>query len=124
MSDEMHSADLILGARNLLGQIADKWSVLILGTLCHEALRFNAIKHRLNGVTQKALTEALRRLERNGIIDRRILPGPPLGVEYSVTALGRTLEPALVALHSWSLNHYAEVERARWAYDDCSTPCR
>jgi len=60
-------------SRLLLDQIADKWSVLILAALCHEPLRFNAVKRRLEGITQKALTQSLRRLERNGIVARRVV---------------------------------------------------
>lgn len=61
-------------SRLLLDQIADKWSVLILAALCQKPLRFNELKRYLDGITQKALTQALRRLERNGILDRRVIP--------------------------------------------------
>ncbi|MDB5503543.1 MAG: hypothetical protein JWR89_3445, partial [Tardiphaga sp.] len=77
--------------RHVLDLIADKWSVLILGVLFDEPTRFNALKRRLGGITQKALVDALRRLERSGIVGRRVLTGSPVAVEYSVTPLGRTL---------------------------------
>lgn len=104
-------------SRFLLDQIADKWSVLILAALCPGPLRFNAIRRSLDGITQKALTAALRRLERNGIVDRRVHPGPPVAVEYAITPLGRTLEGPFTALHAWTMEHLPAVERARRAFD-------
>lgn len=104
-------------SRLILDQIADKWSVLILAALCNEPLRFNALKRRLNGITQKALTQALRRLERNGIVERRVVPVSPVAVEYRLTPLGRTLQKPFWALYEWSLNHKWEVEQAQQEFD-------
>lgn len=103
--------------RPILDQIADKWSVMILAVICHEPARFNAIKRRLEGVTQKALTQALRRLERNGIVSRRVLPGPPVKVEYALTPMGRTLEQPFAALYAWAQDHASEIARAQQDYD-------
>lgn len=105
------------GSRVLLDQIADKWSVLVLAALCDGPMRFNAIKRALDGVTQKALTECLRRLERNGIVSRRVIAASPVAVEYAITPLGRTLEPLFVSLHAWSSSYLPEVERARARFD-------
>lgn len=113
--DEVFSA--ACATRPILDQIADKWSVMILAVICHQPSRFNAIRRRLEGVTQKALTQALRRLERNGLVSRRVIPGPPVAVEYSVTPMGRTLQEPFAALHAWALDHAAEVGRARAEYD-------
>lgn len=104
-------------SRMLLDQIADKWSIAILGALCEKPLRFNELKRRLDGVTQKALTEALRRLERNGIVERRVLQGSPIAVEYSVTALGCTLKEVFYALNKWSVDHLPAVQQAQRDYD-------
>ena len=104
-------------SRLILDQIADKWSVLILASLCSEPLRFNALKRRLEGVTHKALTQALRRLERNGILSRRVLTGPPLGVEYALTSLGDSLKKPFEVLYAWTTTHEAEVIRARQRFD-------
>lgn len=75
-------------SRLLLDQITDKWSVLILGSLCEKPLRFNEIRRRLDGITQKALTQSLRRLERSGILARRVIASSQVAVEYSITPLG------------------------------------
>ena len=104
-------------SRRLLDQIADKWSVLILAALCDGPLRFNAIKRRLEGITQKALTQSLRRLERNGIVARRVIAASPVAVEYRVTPLGRTLKQPFQALHAWTVDHLPDVEQARQVFD-------
>ena len=108
-------------SRPILDQIADKWSMLILAVLCTEPQRFNAIKRRLEGVTQKALTQTLRRLERNGLVARRIIPVSPIGVEYSLTPLGCTLQQPFAALYAWTVDHLAELEQARQAFDQRRT---
>ncbi|XTZ39885.1 winged helix-turn-helix transcriptional regulator [Salmonella enterica] len=103
--------------RLLLDQITDKWSVSILFALCSKPLRFNEIKRCLEGITQKSLTQCLRRLERNGIISRRVIPSSQVAVEYSITALGRTLEAPFQALFNWTIEHAAAVTLAQVAFD-------
>jgi DNA-binding HxlR family transcriptional regulator len=104
--------------RVLFEQIADKWSMMVLSVLDDGPVRFNAIKRRLEGVTQKALTECLRRLERNGFISRRVIPTSPIGVEYEITSLGRPLLSHLRALYNWTHQSLAEVDQARMMFDD------
>lgn len=104
-------------SRVILDQISDKWSILVLAALCNEPLRFNALKRGLEGVTQKALSQTLRRLERNGIIERRVIASAPVAVEYRITPLGRTLEAPFQALHQWTLQYHHEIEKARDVYD-------
>ncbi|MDB5785296.1 helix-turn-helix domain-containing protein [Caballeronia mineralivorans] len=105
-------------SRLMLDQMADKWSMLILASLRDGPLRFNAIKRRIDGVTQKALTQCLRRLERNGIVERRVRTTSPISVEYEITTLGRSLDHPFQALYLWTLEHLSEVERARARYDE------
>ncbi|ELY4574954.1 helix-turn-helix transcriptional regulator [Cronobacter turicensis] len=108
----------INSTRPVLEQVANKWSVLILTVLCTQPARFNAIKRRLDPITHKALTEALRRLERNGLVNRRVIASSPVAVEYSITPLGRTLQEPFVALVSWARQHGAAIEQAQVDYDD------
>jgi len=110
----------INATRPVLEQIANKCSVLILTVLCTEPARFNAIKRRLDPITHKALTEALRRLERNGLVNRRVIASSPVAVEYSITPLGRTLQDPFVALVSWAAKHGGRIEQAQLAYDERS----
>ena len=104
-------------SRLLFDQMADKWSMMVLTALDSGPMRFNAIKRRLEGVTQKALTQCLRRLERNGLIQRRVIPLSPVAVEYSITPLGRSLQIPFKALYDWMLAHLDEVESARNKFD-------
>lgn len=104
-------------SRLLLDQIADKWSVLVLAALCDAPLRFNALKRRLDGVTPKALAECLRRLERNGVVSRRVSGASPVAVEYGVTPLGRTLKGPFATLHAWAVDYLPDVEQAQQEFD-------
>jgi DNA-binding HxlR family transcriptional regulator len=103
--------------RLILDQIADKWSILILAVLCQQPRRFNEIRRALDSVTQKALTQCLRRLERNGLVSRRIIAGSPVGVEYAITPLGASLKEPIRALHAWTLDHEAAILTAQRNYD-------
>jgi DNA-binding HxlR family transcriptional regulator len=105
-------------SRILFDQIADKWSMMVLAVLDDGPLRFNAIKRLLEGVTQKALTQCLRRLERNGLLSRRVIPLSPIGVEYEMTALGRSLQPPFKTLYAWTVDHLDTVEAARAKFDE------
>lgn len=106
-----------ISSRLLLDQITDKWSILILSVLCKEPLRFNEIKRKMNGITQKSLTQCLRRLERNGIVIRRVIPSSQVGVEYSITPLGRTLETPFQALFNWTVKYSTAVAQAQSEFD-------
>lgn len=107
-------------SRLVLDQIADKWSMMALAVLVQGPLRFNEVKRRLEGISQKALTQCLRRLERSGLVSRRVIAMSPVAVEYEITALGRTLEEPLSAMHVWTLTHGAEVEEAQRLFDQRS----
>lgn len=104
-------------SRLLLDELADKWSVLIYAALHEAPLRFNEIKRTLEGITQKALTQTLRRLERNGIVSRRVIEASPIAVEYSLTSLGLSLRTPFKALYEWTVVYLPEVETARQAFD-------
>ena len=103
--------------RPVLDQIADKWTVMILTVICPKPARFNEIRRRLGGITHKALADALKRLERNGLVTRTVLPTSPVGVEYAITPLGHSLRQPFEALYDWSLAYGPAMEEARGAYD-------
>ena len=102
--------------RPILDQIADKWSMMTMAVLV-EPQRFNQIKRRLEGVTQRVLTQTLRRLERNGMIERRVLPTSPVGVEYSLTPLGESLREPFLHLYTWAVEHADDIGARQRAYD-------
>lgn len=104
--------------RPILEQIANKWAILIMTVLCAKPSRFNTIMRQLDGITHKALADALKRLERNGLVRREVLPTTPVGVEYSITPLGRSLQRPFAALYDWVLVHGPEMEDAQLKYDN------
>lgn len=91
----------ICGVAVSLEIIGGKWKGVILWHLCHKTLRFSQLRRRLQGVTQKMLTQQLRELERDGLVNRKVFAEVPPRVEYSLTDLGRTLEPTLRQLCEW-----------------------
>ncbi|KMS56365.1 MarR family transcriptional regulator [Novosphingobium barchaimii LL02] len=104
-------------SRLLFDQLADKWSMMVLAVLDPGPMRFNSIKRHLEGVTQKALTQCLRRLERNGLLTRRVIPASPVAVEYEISPLGRSLQVPFKALYNWTVVNLDQVEEARQEFD-------
>ncbi|GAB6898916.1 winged helix-turn-helix transcriptional regulator [Kineosporia succinea] len=115
--DQVAPGTIVGPQRELLDQLLDKWGQLLLAALCQQPRRFNELKREFDGITQKSLTQTLRRLERNGLVEREVLNQRPIAVEYRITPLGRTLEQPFLALRTWTADHLAEVERHRDAYD-------
>ena len=103
-------------SRPVLDQIADKWSLLVM-TALERPLRFNQIRRHVEGITQRVLTQTLRRLERNGMVARVVLPTSPVGVEYSLTPLGQSLREPFGHLYAWSIVNAAVIEEHQAAYD-------
>lgn len=114
-TDPIYRADC--PSRIVLDQIADKWSMMVLEVL-REPQRFNAIKRRLDGVTQRVLTQTLRKLERNGMVKRKVLDGRVLGVEYSLTPLGESLQGPFSILFNWTLGNMETIQDCQRRYDE------
>jgi DNA-binding HxlR family transcriptional regulator len=104
--------------RKLLDRVADKWSVLILLLLSGEALRFNALRRRVEGVSQKMLSHTLRSLERDGLVTRSVVATVPVTVTYAITPLGSGLIGSLRSMIDWAETHMREVAAAQRTYDD------
>ena len=105
-------------AHEMLTRIGDKWSVYVIHVLGHEGtLRFNELRARVDGISQRMLTVTLRGLERDGLVERTIYPEVPPRVEYTLTKLGRTLRELVRSLVRWSGAHLHEVDAARARYD-------
>lgn len=100
-------------SREVLDLIADKWTVLIIHTLTEGTKRFNQIQREVDGISQKVLTQVLRRLESDGLVIRSVYPSVPPIVEYTLTPLGSSLTELLGALCRWAENHLHEVDEAR-----------
>ncbi|WP_333605757.1 winged helix-turn-helix transcriptional regulator [Novosphingobium sp.] len=112
---DVYSADC--PTRQLLDRIADKWSVLLLVTLGTGGMRFNALKRRISGISQKMLSQTLRSLERDGLIVRNVVPTVPVAVTYSISPLGLELLDALQAMIDWAERRMSDVAQAQKAYD-------
>jgi DNA-binding HxlR family transcriptional regulator len=104
-------------ARNVLAKIADKWAVLVLEVLLERTTRFNEIRRRVQGISQKMLTQTLRDLERGGLVSREIFPEVPPRVEYSLTPLGRSLVAVLETVTDWAEAHTQQVLDAQKKFD-------
>lgn len=85
--------------------IGNKWKLLILRNLLARPWRFNELLRDLPGLSQKVLTDNLRQLEADGIVSRTVYPETPPHVEYTLTELGRTLEPIIDALRIWGTKY-------------------
>ena len=81
--------------------IGGRWKVLIIRELLLGVRRFGELQRALPGVTQKMLTQQLREMEQDGIVHREVYPEIPPKVEYSLTPLGESLQPILLAMHEW-----------------------
>jgi len=103
--------------RHILDRIGDRWTVLIVGALWDDGVRFAELRRRIVGISQKMLTQTLRGLERDGIVLRTVHPGIPAPVEYSLTEAGRALREPLRALEEWSVMHLGYVTASQEAYD-------
>jgi DNA-binding HxlR family transcriptional regulator len=103
--------------RVLIEEIADKWTILVVAALSRGPTRFNQLKRALEPVTQKSLTQTLRRLERSGMVSRSVLDTSLVAVEYAITPLGRTLAGPFSALYRWAVAYQDQVEGARRQFD-------
>lgn len=103
--------------RQILDRIGDRWTVLVIGALADGPQRFTELRARIDGVSQKMLTQTLRALERDGLAARTVYAEVPPRVEYELTELGRSLLEPLGALIDWTLAHHPAVLDARASFD-------
>ena len=103
--------------RQVLDRIGDKWTALIIGLLEEGPLRFSELQRSIGGISQKMLTQTLRNLERDGLVERTLYPEVPPRVEYALTPLGETLCTPIAAIRHWAEAHIGEVTAAQTVYD-------
>jgi DNA-binding HxlR family transcriptional regulator len=104
-------------SRQVLDRIGDTWSVLIVAFLADGPRRYSGLASMIGGISPKMLTQALRGLERDGMVSRTVFPEVPPHVEYELTELGRSLLDLVNGLQAWAEGHIADVSQARDAYD-------
>jgi DNA-binding HxlR family transcriptional regulator len=103
--------------RLVLDCIGNKWAVLVLGLLANGPMRFNRLRREIEGVSQKMLSQTLKRLERDGLVSRKVTLTVPITVEYAMTPLCGTLTGTVNALRAWAETHIEEVLAAQQRYD-------
>lgn len=101
----------------LLARVGDKWTVLVVEILGPGPARFNELRRKIGGISQKMLTTTLRQLERDGMVMRTVYPTVPPRVDYELTELGRDLLVPVRALADWARQHVGRIEAARERYD-------
>ena len=102
---------------SVLARVGDKWSVLVIMMLIEGPMRFNELKRKIGGISQRMLTLTLRGLERDGLVTRTVFPTIPPRVDYELTDLGRGLAQPVQALGQWAFEHLPEIDGARTSFD-------
>jgi DNA-binding HxlR family transcriptional regulator len=118
-SDDLVMIERTRRARDLL---SSKWKVDLLYLLARGVRRYSRLYDNLRGASKKMLTDSLRSLERDGLVDRHIYAEVPVRVEYSLTSLGWSATELLMTLADWADAHMSDVEHARSRYEDAHTP--
>ncbi|NNN38281.1 helix-turn-helix transcriptional regulator [Streptomyces sp. S3(2020)] len=106
----------------LLDRLSDKWVSLVVAALSTGPMRYSDLTRKIAGVSPKMLTQTVRALERDGILDRTVTPSVPVRVDYELTPLGHSLAVLLTAVKTWAETHIDEVHQARERYDTTDTP--
>lgn len=104
-------------ARQFLERLADKWTILIIGRLKSGETRFNQLRRDIEGITQKVLSQTLKKLERDGLVARRVFATVPVTVAYSLTPMGLTLVETFESLAHWAESNIESVRSAQEQYD-------
>ena len=107
----------ICPVRHVLDGVGDKWTILVITALKPGSQRFSELKRAIPDISQRMLTQTLRKLERDGYLTRTVTPTIPPRVDYDLTDLGRSLVSQLEPLAAWALGSRAAIARARAEYD-------
>lgn len=100
--------------QEIIGQVADKWTMLILGALEQNGtIRFSQLGKLVTGISQKMLTKTLRQMEYDGLVKRVVHPVIPPHVDYTLTDMGLSLSEAFCGVWQWAQVHHARIEQAR-----------
>jgi len=119
-SDSPEDADLRRAdslAREIFSDVANKWAFLIIEALGEGTLRFSELRNAIEGISHKMLTQNLRMLERNGLVERDVHPTVPPRVEYTLTESGQGLRATVDAMCGWTHQYLGHIEAARRRFD-------
>ena len=116
---EQNDPELDALVREIIGRVADKWTMLALETLAeHGRLRFTRLGELIGGVSQKMLTKTVRQMEADGLVLRTVFPVIPPRVEYELTDLGQSLGAAFCGVWIWAEQHREAIMKARKAFHE------
>jgi DNA-binding HxlR family transcriptional regulator len=104
-------------SRQVFDRIGERWTFLVLLALQDDKQRFSELRRRVEGISQKMLTQTVRGLERDGLVTRAVFPTVPVTVEYALTPLGHSLCAAIHVLRTWAYDHIDDMEASRAAYE-------
>ncbi len=104
-------------SRKILDIIGDKWASLIVLLVENQPRRFSELQRAISGISHKMLTQTLRELERNGLVNRTVYAEIPPRVVYNLTPLGQTLCEPINSVVNWSYSHLDELTAAQGQYD-------
>ncbi|WP_058041078.1 winged helix-turn-helix transcriptional regulator [Streptomyces roseifaciens] len=104
-------------AREIFSDVANKWALLIIEALGERTLRFGELRNEIEGISHKMLTQNLRMLERNGLVERTVHPVVPPRVEYTLTEPGRALRVTIDGLCDWTHRYLGHIEGSRQRFD-------
>ena len=104
-------------SRQTLEIIADKWATLVLVSIARGINRHNRMLREIGGISKKMLAQTLRKLEQNGIINRKVYPVIPPMVEYTLTPIGKELMEPISMLGAWAEKNAEAVQKARETYE-------
>ncbi|UXX91314.1 helix-turn-helix transcriptional regulator [Streptomyces sp. AD2-2] len=104
-------------AREIFSDVANKWAFLIIEALGEGTLRFSELRNAVEGISHKMLTQNLRMLERNGLVERRVHPTVPPRVEYTLTQSGQGLRVTIDGMCDWTHQYLSQIEAARRRFD-------
>ncbi|MFJ1840134.1 MULTISPECIES: winged helix-turn-helix transcriptional regulator [unclassified Streptomyces] len=104
-------------AREVFSDVANKWALLIIEALGEGTLRFSELRNEIEGISHKMLTQNLRMLERNGLVERTVHPTVPPRVEYTLTESGQGLRATVDGMCGWTHQYLSHIEAARRRFD-------
>lgn len=107
--------------REVLDRVGDSWSLLVVLNLQPAPIRFNALRRRVEGISQRMLTVTLRSLERDGLVTRTVRPTTPPEVEYALTEFGHSLAVPVAALGDWAATNRFHMRASQKAFDAATT---
>ena len=120
LKDSVDEADLMRAdslGREIFSDVANKWAFLIIETLGERTLRFSELRNEVEGISHKMLTQNLRMLERNGLVERTVYPTVPPRVEYRLTEAGQGLRATVDGMCAWTHQYFGHIEASRRRFD-------